>query len=69
MNDSTYIDLLVFSEREKNQFRVFSIPDMEMLDNGGFTAFEDETDKELRRPMGIATFSDKENNGTYVILS
>lgn len=68
-NDSTSIDLLVFSEREKNQFRVFSIPEMKMLDDGGFPTFEDENDKELRRPMGIATYSDIENNQTYVILS
>lgn len=69
VNDSTFIDLLVFSEREKNQFRIFSIPDMKMLDNEGFPAFEDETDKDLRRPMGIASYSDMEKKETYVILS
>lgn len=69
LNDSTSIDLLVFSEREKNQFRIFSIPEMKMLDNGGFPTFEDENDKELRRPMGIASYSDMENYETYVILS
>jgi 3-phytase len=69
INDSTYIDLLVFTEREKNQFRVFSIPDMKMLDNNGFKAFVDESNKELRRPMGIAAYSDAEEEITYVIVS
>lgn len=69
INDSTYTDLLIFTEREKNQFRVFSIPDMKMLDSNGFRVFEDESDKKLRRPMGIAAYSDKNENTTYVIVS
>lgn len=69
INDSTYTDLLIFTEREKHQFRVFSIPDMKMLDNNGFKAFVDESDKELKRPMGIAAYSDTKEETTYVIVS
>ncbi len=69
VNDSTFVDLLVFSEREKNQMRVFSIPEMTMLDNGGFSVFSEEEDINNRRPMGIATYVDRNNNETFIIVS
>ncbi len=68
-NDSTSIDILAFTEREKNQFRLFSIPQMTMLDKGGFRVFEKETDLERKRPMGIAFYQNQSTQKTYVIVS
>ncbi|QDO93452.1 phytase [Formosa sediminum] len=68
LNDSTQIDIMMFTEREKHQIRLYSIPDMTPLDNGGFPVFEDETDLELRRPMGISIYKNPENNKTYAIV-
>ena len=69
LNDSTKTDILIFTEREKNQIRLFSIPDMKPLDNGGFSVFEDETDFQNRRPMGIALYSRPISNEIFAIVS
>ena len=69
MNDSIKKDLLVFTEREKNQIRIFSIPDMTPLDNGGFPVFEDADAIALRRPMGVSIYENPENNKFYAIVS
>ncbi|MHA7942702.1 phytase [Formosa sp. 3Alg 14/1] len=69
LNDSTKIDIMMFSEREKNQMRLYAVPDMTPLDNGGFPVFEDETDLELRRPMGISIYKNPETHKTYAIVS
>ncbi len=69
LNDSTFTDILMFTEREKHQIRVYSIPEMLPLDNGGFPVFTDESSIENRRPMGIASYMDKLSNRTYAIVS
>lgn len=58
-------DIAVVTERNKNQIRVFSMPDLKPIDNGGIPVFEGETQNE---PMGIALYTDKENHKTYVIV-
>jgi len=68
LNDSLNIDIIGFTEREKNQVRIFSVPDMTMLDKGGFKVFEDEQDIAYQRPMGIAFYTSKDNS-TYFIVS
>ncbi len=67
LNDSLKVDVIGFTEREKNQVRLFSVPDMKMLDNGGFKVFEDEVEKTYQRPMGIAFYTNKDS--TYFIVS
>lgn len=69
INDSTKIDVIGFTEREKNQIRLFTVSDMKMLDNGGFKVFEDETDAALKRPMGIAFYKNNDTGLTYAIVS
>ncbi|TYP99811.1 3-phytase [Tenacibaculum adriaticum] len=69
INDSTKTDILVFSEREKHQLRLFSVPDLKPLDNGGFKVFEDETDVEMKRPMGISLYKNPKNGNISVIVS
>ncbi len=69
LTDSTKTDILVFSEREKYQIRLFSVPDMKPLDNGGFKVFEDESSNEMKRPMGISLYKNPENGSIQVIVS
>ncbi|MHB0756236.1 phytase [Polaribacter sp. M15] len=68
LNDSTQVDVLAFTEREQQQIRVFSIPDMQPLDNGGFKVFEDETDINLKLPMGIALYKSPIDSSLYAIV-
>ncbi|SFZ89666.1 3-phytase [Flaviramulus basaltis] len=69
LTDSTSTDIMVFSEREKNQIRLFSVPDMKPLDNGGFKVFTDETDLEMKRPMGVSFYKNPETGGISVFVS
>lgn len=68
LNDSVKVDVLVFTEREKQQIRMFSIPDMKPLDNGGFSVFSDEEIAENRQPMGIALYKNSADNSFYAIV-
>ncbi|WP_445455029.1 phytase [Flavobacterium sp. HNIBRBA15423] len=68
INDSTKVDIIAFTEREKNQVRVFSVPDMKPLDNGGFKVFEEETNLEFKAPMGIAIYHSPVNQKVYFIV-
>ena len=69
LNDSTSIDIMVFSEREKNQIRLFSVPDMTPLDHGGFKVFQDETRIEMKRPMGVSLYKNPETGNISVFVS
>lgn len=69
LNDSTTTDIIAFTERERNQIRVFSVPDMTPLDNGGFPVFEDENDIQLRMPMGISLYKNPKNGSISAIVS
>lgn len=68
LNDSTTTDILVFTEREKQQIRLFSVPDMKPLDNGGFPVFEDEALLESRLPMGIGLYKSPMDSTVYAIV-
>ncbi len=69
LNDSTVVDILVFAEREKQQIRMYAIPDMRPLDSGGFPVFEDEADVANRLVMGIALYKSPKDSTTYAIVS
>lgn len=69
LTDSTETDIMMFTEREKNQIRLFSVPDLKPLDNGGFKVFEDETDKLQKRPMGISIYKNPQTNEVSVFVS
>jgi 3-phytase len=49
-------DIAVCTERNTNSIRVFSLPDMKVIDGGGIPVFEDSP---LKSPMGVALFTDK----------
>lgn len=68
LNDSTVTDILVFTEREKQQIRMFSVPDMKPLDGGGFKVFEDEELEENRLPMGVSLYKSPKDATVYAIV-
>lgn len=68
LNDSTRVDILVFTEREKSQIRVFSVPHMEPLDGGGILVFTEETDPELKLPMGVSLYRSPKDSTIYAIV-
>lgn len=69
LNDSTTVDVIAFTERERQQIRLFSVPDMTPLDGGGFPVFVQEQDSMLRRPMGISLYKNPANGAIQAIVS
>jgi 3-phytase len=53
--NSTLIDIAVCTERHTNTIRVFQLPEMKAIDNGGIPVF---ANQEQRSPMGIALYKD-----------
>ena len=53
------VDIAVVTERETNILRIFSLPDMKAVDNGGIPVFEGETEKD---PMGIALYTSPDHS-------
>jgi len=49
------IDIAVFTERGRRMIRVFSLPDMKPIDNGGIEVFVGDS---MRDPMGIGLYKD-----------
>jgi len=58
-------DIAVCTERNTNTIRVFSLPDMKIIDGGGIPVFENESD---RAPMGIALFKDLRTGIIYAFV-
>ncbi len=53
------IDIAVCTERNMNTIRVFSLPDMKAIDNGGIPVFDDQ---EQKAPMGLALYKDAQDS-------
>lgn len=68
INDSTFVDIIAFTERERQMLRLYSVPDMRPLDNGGFPVFENETGIDANLPMGIALYKSPETKKVYAIV-
>ena len=68
LTDSTSTDILVFTEREKQQIRMFSVPDMQPLDGGGFQVFQDATATGHNLPMGISLYKSPKDSTIYAIV-
>ncbi|TKC09459.1 phytase [Pedobacter frigoris] len=58
------LDIAVTTERETNKIRIYSIPDMAPIDNGGIAVFDGETEKD---PMGVALYTAADSS-IYVIV-
>lgn len=59
------VDVAVTTERETNSIRVFSLPDLEPIDNGGIAVFEGE---EMRGPMGIALYTRPTDHKIFAVV-
>jgi 3-phytase len=58
-------DIAVCTERNTNSIRVFSLPDMKPIDQGGIPVFENDS---LRAPMGIALYTNPADGKIYAIV-
>ncbi len=58
-------DIAVVTERKKNLIRVYSLPGLESLDNGGIAVF---ADSEQKDPMGIALYTDPVTSKIFAIV-
>ena len=59
-------DIAIASERITHKLRIFSLPDMKPVDNGGIEIFKGETGPEFRDLMGISIYTAK-NGKMYAI--
>ncbi|BDD09895.1 3-phytase [Fulvitalea axinellae] len=59
------LDIAVFSERGRNMIRVYSLPALEPIDNGGIPVFEGDS---LNRPMGVALYKRPTDNAIFAIV-
>ncbi|MXN92531.1 phytase [Flavobacterium sp. Sd200] len=58
-------DIAVTTERETNKIRIFSLPGLEPIDNGGIPVFEGETERD---PMGVALYTRPSDNSIYAVV-
>jgi 3-phytase len=61
------IDIAVVSERLTHKLRIFKVPDMEPIDQGGIPIFEGETKDEYREVMGISLYKSPVSGNMYAI--
>jgi 3-phytase len=60
--NNTPTDIAVVTERYSKMIRIFSLPDMKPVDNGGIEMFIGETGTGYRDLMGIALYRNKDGN-------
>lgn len=63
--DGKKVDIAVTTERESNTIRIFSLPDLNPIDNGGIPVFEGE---DLRDPMGVALYTRPTDGKIFAIV-
>ncbi|WP_194766636.1 phytase [Tamlana sp. I1] len=68
LNDSTQTAIIAFTERERQKLRLYSVPDMKPLDNGGYSVFTDAKEPEANLPMGVALYKSAKTQKIYAIV-
>ena len=63
--DGKKVDIAVTTERESNKLRIFSLPDLNPIDNGGISVFEGE---EMRDPMGVSLYTRPSDGKIFAIV-
>jgi 3-phytase len=63
--DGKKVDVAVTTERENNKIRIFSLPDLKPIDNGGISVFEGELERD---PMGIALYTRSSDKAIFAIV-
>ena len=61
-------DIAVATERMTFKLRIFSLPDLKPVDNGGIEVFVGETGEGFRDLMGIALYKNQEEQKIYAIV-
>ncbi|MBW8686387.1 phytase [Chitinophaga rhizophila] len=59
------IDIAVLTERETNSIRIFRLPDLAPIDNGGIQVF---TGEKERAPMGISLYTRPEDKAIFAVV-
>jgi 3-phytase len=62
------VDIALATDRNENRVRVFRVPEMTAIDDGGIEAFEGEA-PELRRPMGLALYTRPSDGALFAVVS
>ena len=57
-------DIAVLTERETNSIRIYSLPNLQPIDNGGIPVFKNDS---MRAPMGIALYTNS-NKQIFAIV-
>jgi 3-phytase len=60
------VDIAVATERETNKIRIYQLPEMKAIDNGGIDVF---TGEKERGPMGISLYKRATDGAVYAIVS
>jgi 3-phytase len=61
-------DIAVAAERLTSKIRIFSLPDMRPLDNGGIEVYQGETGEGFRDLMGIALYKRPSDKAIFAIV-
>lgn len=64
----TLRDIALVSERMSHKLRIFTLPDMLPVDNGGIEMFEGESESGFRDLMGIAAYKKTGTDSIYAIV-
>ncbi|RZK80236.1 MAG: phytase [Pedobacter sp.] len=59
------VDVAITTERENNRLRIFTLPDLLAVDNGGLEVFVGDT---ARAPMGIAIYTRPSDHAIFAIV-
>ncbi|GGB95693.1 phytase [Dyadobacter sediminis] len=59
------VDIAVVTEREANQIRIFSLPDMKAVDHGGIEVFKGDS---MQAPMGISLYTRPSDKAIFAIV-
>jgi 3-phytase len=59
------VDIAVTTERKKNRIRIFSLPDLKPIDNGGIEVFVGEKERD---PMGISLYTRPSDSAIFAIV-
>ncbi|MFD2744218.1 MULTISPECIES: phytase [Sphingobacterium] len=62
-------DIAVTTERKSNTIRIFALPDLKPIDDGGIPIFEGELGEDERDGMGIALYTDKTDSTNQTIYA
>jgi 3-phytase len=61
-------DIAVVAERLTHKIRIFSLPDMKPLDNGGIEVYQGETGQDFRDLMGLALYKRPSDQAIFAIV-